>query len=155
MTQLPVQEAPTLRQDEPVAEAVRTLLASGLPALPVVGSEGLLVGLFGEREFMAALFPGYVGELHYAAFVSGQLDEALEKRAACAREPVAQHMNTDHVSVDEDFSDVGLAEVFLHHRVLACRSSVTSARWASSDARRSSDTSPSASLSAPRRSENK
>jgi predicted transcriptional regulator len=67
---------------------------------------------------MAALFPGYVGELHSAAFVSGQLDEALEKRAACAREPVAQHMNTDRVSVDEDFSDVGLAEVFLHHRVL-------------------------------------
>jgi hypothetical protein len=27
-------------------------------------------------------------------------------------------MNTDHVAVDEDFSDVGLAEVFLHHRVL-------------------------------------
>jgi CBS domain-containing protein len=118
MTHLPIEEAPTLRQDEPVAEAVRTLLASGLPALPVVDSGGVLVGLFGEREFMAALFPGYVGELHYAAFVSGQLDEALEKRAACAREPVAQHMNTDHVSVDEDFSDVGLAEVFLHHRVL-------------------------------------
>jgi CBS domain-containing protein len=118
MTQLPVEEAPTLRQDEPVAGAVCTLLSSGLPALPVVDSNGLLVGLFGEREFMAALFPGYVGELHSAAFVSGQLDEALEKRAACAREPVAQHMNTDHVSVDEDFSDVGLAEVFLHHRVL-------------------------------------
>ena len=118
MTQLPVEEAPTLRQDEPVAGAVRTLLSSGLPALPVVDSNGLLVGLFGEREFMAALFPGYVGELHSAAFVSGRLDEAFEKRAACAREPVAQHMNTDRVSVDEDFSDVGLAEVFLHHRVL-------------------------------------
>ncbi len=118
MTHLPVEEAPTLQYDEPVAEAVRTLLASGLPALSVVDSEGLLVGLFGEREFMGALFPGYVGELHYAGFVSSQLDETLEKRAACAREPVAQHMNTDHVSVDEDFSDVGLAEVFLHHRVL-------------------------------------
>jgi predicted transcriptional regulator len=79
---------------------------------------GLLVGLFGEREFMGALCPGYVGELHYSGFVSSQPDETLEKRAACAREPVAQHMNTDHVSVEEDFSDVGLAEVFLHHRVL-------------------------------------
>jgi CBS domain-containing protein len=118
VTQLPVEDAPILRHDEPVADAVRTLLASGLPALPVVDSEGLLVGLFGEREFMAALFPGYVAELHYAAFVPGQLDETLEKRAACAREPVSQHMNKDHVSVEEDFSDVGLAEVFLHHRVL-------------------------------------
>jgi CBS domain-containing protein len=118
VTRLPIEEAPTLQDSNPVAEAVRTLLASGLPALPVVNSEGLLVGLFGEREFIAALFPGYVGELHYAGFVSGRLDEILEKRAACAREPVSQHMNADRVSVDEEFSDTGLAEVFLHHRVL-------------------------------------
>ena len=113
-----VQDAPTLRQDDSVAEAVRAMLASGLPALPVVDADGLLVGLFGEREFTAALFPGYVGELKYAGFVSGEFDKTLETRAACAREPVSQHMNTEHVSVPEDFSDVGLAENFLHHRVL-------------------------------------
>lgn len=118
MTHLPIEETPALRDRDTVADAVRTLLASGLPALPVTDSSGLLVGLFGEREFMAALFPGYVGELHYAGFVPSELDEALEKRAACAREPVAQHMNRDRVSVEEDFSDTGLAEVFLHHRVL-------------------------------------
>jgi predicted transcriptional regulator len=67
---------------------------------------------------MAALFPGYVGELHHAAFVSGLLDEALEKRASCSDEPVAKHMNAEHIAVEEDFSDVALAEVFLHHRVL-------------------------------------
>ena len=118
MTRLPIEEAPTLRDGDTVVDALPTLLESALPALPVVDSNGLLVGLFGEREFLAALFPGYVGQLHYARFVSGQLDEALEKRAACAREPVSQHMNRDHVAVDEDFSDTGLAEVFLHHRVL-------------------------------------
>lgn len=118
MTDTPIEDAPSLRADEPVVDALRTLLASGLPALPVVDAEGALVGLFGEREFMAALFPGYVGELHFAGFVSGRLDEALEKRAACAHEPVSRHMNSDDVSVDEEFSDVGLAEIFLHHRVL-------------------------------------
>ena len=118
MTQLPIEDAPTLSADEGVADAVRTLLASGLPALPVVDAEGRLLGLFGEREFMTALFPGYVGELHYAGFVSGRLDEALEKRAACAHEPVSQHMNKEDVSVEEEFSDIGLAEIFLHHRVL-------------------------------------
>jgi CBS domain-containing protein len=118
VTQLPIEDAPTLSADEGVADAVRTLLASGLPALPVVDAEGRLLGLFGEREFMSALFPGYVGELHYAGFVSGRLDEALEKRAACAYEPVSQHMNKEDVSVEEEFSDIGLAEIFLHHRVL-------------------------------------
>ena len=118
MTEMPIEDAPTVRADEPVIEGVRTLLASGLPALPVVDADGALVGLFGEREFMAALFPGYVGELHYAGFVSGRLDEALERRAACAQEPISRHMSTEDVSVDEEFSDVALAETFLHHRVL-------------------------------------
>jgi CBS domain-containing protein len=113
-----VQEAPAVRQDDTIEQATRALLDSRLPALPVVDAEGLLVGLFGEREFMEALFPGYVGQLGYAGFVSGRLDDALEKRAACRAEPVSQHMNTEHVSVDEEFSDVGVAEVFLHHRVL-------------------------------------
>jgi CBS domain-containing protein len=118
VTKVPIEDAPTLRADETVADGVRTLLASGLPALPVVDADGLLVGLFGEREFMHALFPGYVGELHHAGFVSGRLDEALAKRAACAQEPISRHMNTEDVSVDEEFSDIGLAEIFQHHRVL-------------------------------------
>lgn len=118
MTDVQIEDAPTLSADESVADGLRTLLASDLRALPVVDAGGRLVGLFGEREFMKALFPGYVGELKYAGFVPSELDEALEKRATCAREPIAQHMNPEDVSVDEEFSDVGLAEVFLHHRVL-------------------------------------
>ena len=27
-------------------------------------------------------------------------------------------MNTEHIAVDDDFSDVQIAETFLHHRVL-------------------------------------
>jgi CBS domain-containing protein len=118
VTRIEIQEAQPLREDDRVADAVRALRDSGLPALPVVGGDGKLTGLFGEREFFQALFPGYVGELGYAGFVHGRLDDVLEKRAACSAEPVSEHMNTEHVSVQEDFSDVGVAEVFLHHRVL-------------------------------------
>jgi CBS domain-containing protein len=113
-----VREAPLLRADMTVEEAVRAILDSGLPALPVVAAGGKLVGIFGEREFMAALFPGYVGELRFAGFVSKSLDEALEKRSACRLEPVGKHMNTEHVDVPSDASDVQVAETFLHHRVL-------------------------------------
>jgi len=67
---------------------------------------------------MAALFPGYVRQLGYAGFVPRKLDDALEKRAACRGEPVADHMNTEHIDVGEDVSDVGVAETFLHHPVL-------------------------------------
>jgi CBS domain-containing protein len=113
-----IRDAPTLRDDTPVAEAVRAIAESGLPALPVLDQKGKLAGIFGEREFMAALFPGYVKELRFAGFVGKRLDDVLEKRAACRAEPVGQHMNTEHVDVPTDASDVQVAETFLHHRVL-------------------------------------
>jgi CBS domain-containing protein len=113
-----VRPAPLLRQEDTVGPAVESLLESGLPALPVVGRGERLSGIFGEREFMAALFPGYLKELKYAGFVPGTLDDAIEKRAACRNEPVGDYMNTDHVEVASDFSDAQLAEIFLHHRVL-------------------------------------
>jgi CBS domain-containing protein len=114
-----IREAPLLREDNTVEDAIRAIIDSGLPALPVIAdADGQLVGVFGEREFLAALFPGYVGELRFAGFVRKGLDEALEKRAACRQEPVGEHMTTDHVEVPDDASDVQVAETFLHHRVL-------------------------------------
>jgi CBS domain-containing protein len=113
-----VRHATPLRRDDTVGEAVRNVLDSGLPALPVADARGRLVGIFGEREFMGALFPGYLKELKYAGFVPSTLDDAIEKRAACRYEPVGDYMHTEHVDVDSDFSDTQLAETFLHHRVL-------------------------------------
>lgn len=109
---------PLLHADDPVGTALATLLDSGLPALPVVDAAERYVGIFGEREFMTAVFPGYVGQLRGARFLSHSLDAALERRETCRDEPVRQHMNTEHIDVGPDYSDVQLAETFLHHRVL-------------------------------------
>ncbi len=111
-------DVPALARDETVAEAVRKVVESGLPALPVVDAKEKLCGIFGEREFMAALFPGYVKQLKYAAFVPHSLDDTIEKRSTCRAEPVGDHMNTEHVDLSGDFSDAAVAETFLHHRVL-------------------------------------
>ena len=107
-----------MRTDTLVGEALRTLVDSDLPALPVVDDDGRLAGIFGEREFLEALFPGYLKELGSAFFVPQSLNEALEERSVCAGEPVGRHMNTEHVDVGTDASDLQVAEVFLHHRVL-------------------------------------
>jgi CBS domain-containing protein len=113
-----VREAPLLRTDDTIEDASRTLLDSELPALPVVDSDERFAGIYGEREFMAAVFPGYVKQLKYAGFVSHSLDDALERNEACRQEAVSQHMNTEHVDVPPDYSDLQIAETFLHHRVL-------------------------------------
>jgi CBS domain-containing protein len=114
---LVTRDVPVLRQDDLVRDAVAKLLESGLPALPVADGAKFL-GVFGEREFMEALFPGYVGKLRSASFVTRSMEDVLDKRASCARDTVREHMNAEHVEVGEDFSDMQVAEVFLHHRVL-------------------------------------
>ncbi len=113
-----VREAAVLRRHDTIGDAVRRVLASGLPALPVADDDARLAGIFGEREFMLAVFPGYLKELTYAGFVPSTLDDAIEKRAGCRHEPVANYMNTEHIDVGTDFSDAQVAEIFLHHRVL-------------------------------------
>ena len=113
-----MREAPVLRSDQDVGSALEQILLSGLPGLPVVDGSGRLCGIFGEREFIAALFPKYLGELGSARFVSKALDSLLERRAECRHDPVGRYMTTDHVELRSDYSDAQVAETFLHHRVL-------------------------------------
>jgi CBS domain-containing protein len=113
-----LRDAPVLHVGDTVGHSVRALLESGLPALPVVDERERLYGIFGEREFMAAVFPGYLNILKYAGFVKKDVESALEKRRECTREAVREYANTEHVDVPTDFSDAQVAETFLHHRVL-------------------------------------
>lgn len=111
-------ELVALRDDDTIRTAVEAIIEADAPALPVVDAKGKLRGIFGEREFIGALFPGYLKTLDYAGFVPRSLEQALQKRAGCAAEAVGEHMNTEHVDVGEDHSDTQVAEIFLHHRVL-------------------------------------
>ncbi|KAA0274872.1 MAG: hypothetical protein EDQ89_01475 [Acidobacteria bacterium] len=113
-----IREVEPLAADELVGGAARRVLDSGLPALPAVEADGRFAGIFGEREFMAALFPGYVGELGSAAMVRRSIDDAIDRRLSCREEPIRDHLTVDHVVVGDDYSDTQLAEIFLHHRVL-------------------------------------
>jgi CBS domain-containing protein len=113
-----IQEIEPLRVDESVGTAARRVIEADLPALPVVNEEGEFAGIFGEREFMAALFPGYVAELASARMVSRTIDATIERRVGCRAEPISEYLTTDHVLVEDNYSDTQLAEIFIHHRVL-------------------------------------
>jgi CBS-domain-containing membrane protein len=113
-----LREAPLLRASDTVADAARAVLDSDLPALPVIDERERLLGIFGEREFLGAVFPGYLKELKHAGFVRRSLEDALEKRLSCRSEEVRGYVNTEHIDVTTDFADAEVAEIFLHHRVL-------------------------------------
>lgn len=113
-----IREIEPLGADDLIRAAARRVLDSGLPALPAVERDGSFAGIFGEREFMTALFPGYVGELGSAAMIKRSIDDTIDRRLTCSSEPIRDYLTTDHVSVSDDYSDTQLAEIFLHHRVL-------------------------------------
>jgi CBS domain-containing protein len=113
-----LREIEPLAAEDLVGPAARRVIEAGLPALPAVEEDGRFAGIFGEREFMAALFPGYVGELASAAMISRSVDETIERRSRCSLEPIRRYLTTDHVIVEDEYSDTQLAEIFLHHRVL-------------------------------------
>ena len=113
-----LREPPLLHVTDTVADAVRALLDADLPALPVVDERERLYGIFGEREFLGAVFPGYLKELKYAGMIKRDLEDALEKRQQCRHDEVRKYVHTEHVDVGSDFSDAEVAEIFMHHRVL-------------------------------------
>lgn len=113
-----LREIEPLDADELIGPAARRVVEAGLPALPAVEADGSFAGIFGEREFMAALFPSYLGYLASAAMVSRSVDETIERRSNCSTEPIRRYLTTDHVLVEDTYSDTQLAEIFLHHRVL-------------------------------------
>ncbi len=99
-------------------EAAAALRESRLPAIAVVDAKERVVGLFTDVDLLRGLFPAYLGELRYAAFVPDTLDEAVADSSERRHEPVSKYMNTEHIDVPSDWSDSQIAETFLHHRVL-------------------------------------
>ncbi len=112
-----IREIEPLSVDDTIAVAAARVVEAGLPALPAVDGNGKFAGIFGEREFMAALFPGYLSELASSAMIRRTIDETIERRS-CGQEPIRKYLTTDHVVVEDEYSDTQLAEIFLHHRVL-------------------------------------
>ncbi len=117
LTKSVIRQVPLLRADDRVADASAALVSAELPALPVVDPDGALLGIFGELELIEALFPGYLGALKSAAFVSASIEDVIEKRLECRFDPVSKHTNTEHIAAGPDHSDTQLAETFLHHGV--------------------------------------
>jgi CBS domain-containing protein len=113
-----LREITPLHESDPVGYAAKRVMQEDLPALPVVDDEGTFVGLFGEREFMEAMFPAYVGTLASARMIRRSIDETIERRIGCREEPISAYLTRDEVLVEDDYSDTQLAETFLHHRVM-------------------------------------
>ncbi len=95
------------------ADAVKELFAARVPAVAVLDDARRVVGMLGERDVVAAVFPRYLAELRHTSFVP---DEALglDERARKAREePVGTYARIVE-TLDAGESQTHAAERFMH-----------------------------------------
>jgi CBS domain-containing protein len=103
----------SVRRGAPFLEAARALLDAETSAIAVLGDEDRVVGVFTDDDFLRGLFPGYLEELHYTAFLVEDGELLLASIEAAAGEPVDRYMR-EPVTVEIDSSVAHVVERFLH-----------------------------------------
>ena len=106
----------TLNEDDSIREAARRLSIDQLTDLPVVDPSGKMVGLFGEKELIQALSPRYLRGLRDTHFIARDFEDVSDEATKVMDMPVADFMRREFATLDEDFSVLHAAELFLHKR---------------------------------------
>jgi CBS domain-containing protein len=105
-----------LYETDPLREAARRLSVEQLTDLPVVGPDGRIVGLFGEKELIEALAPSYLDELRDTGFVARDFEDIADEASKVIDEPLARFMCRQYATLEPDFSLLHCCELFLHNR---------------------------------------
>lgn len=111
-----VQWIEPLGEGDELAHAADRIAAAG-DGLPVVDSDGRLVGYLTERDLLEALFPAYLQEFRNTEFLTRDFPSLVRKARDAAKTTVADHMSRDPVHIDLDDSESHAAELFLHHGI--------------------------------------
>lgn len=105
-----------LAQDDTVREGARRLSIEQLTDLPVVDSGGVLIGIFGEKELIEALSPRYLQSLRDTTFIARDFEDISDEADKVMDRPVSDFMRKEYATLEEDFSTLHAAELFLHKR---------------------------------------
>jgi CBS domain-containing protein len=100
MTQQPA----ALQRTDPVTKAVKLFLDHRMLGIPVIEADGRYAGMFVRSTLIALLLPRVlsheeltpeIGHLIDVGFVTETLEDARERFASVANDPVERHMRTD------------------------------------------------------------
>jgi CBS domain-containing protein len=105
--------AASVRESASFAEAAEALFRAEVSAIAVVDGVGRVRGVFGERDVLRAVFPGYIRELRHTSFLPDDQAGLDQRRREVADRPVVDFARAvDVLSADE--SETHAAERFLH-----------------------------------------
>lgn len=93
-------------------DALKTLIEMDMSGLPVIDSEGILMGVFTEREILKAIVPVYVRQV--GAFVYGEDSKGeIKKLAQLEKFSVKDLMRKEVPTINEDTSLTEASKIML------------------------------------------
>jgi CBS domain-containing protein len=109
--------AVTITPDTSEREALKVLLESNVPGVPVVDEEGLLVGFVTDGHLLDSALPQYLKIMEDVSFISEAGDRWVDYFAGSADRPVGEVMSTEVSQVEVGASEVVAAHKMVHDGV--------------------------------------
>lgn len=111
-----VKDVVSIKPDNNAKEALTLLFKMQISGLPVIDTQGRLVGMFTEKDILTAILPSYIEKV--GRFVYEENPKSIKKKfEGLVNLTVSQLMRKDVVTVDENASLCEVAHLILTQKV--------------------------------------
>jgi CBS domain-containing protein len=112
ISEIATRDVVSVRPDVSAKEALDLLFKMQISGLPVINTDGKLVGMFTEKEILSYLLPSYVERV--GRFIYDQNPKAIKKKfSELSKLNVSQLMRKDVVTTTEDTALCEVARIML------------------------------------------
>ena len=103
--------------DAPAREALRIMLDTRVPGVPVVDEDGNLMGVVTDAVLLDSAVPKYLKYVENLSFVTENADKWVHYITQCADKPVRELMSGEVSSIDVKHSEIEAAHKMVHDGV--------------------------------------
>ena len=106
----------SIKPDDNAKDALNLLFKMQISGLPVINTQGKLVGMFTEKDILSQILPSYLEKI--GRFVYEENPKSIKKKFQdLTNLPVSQLMRKDVITIDEEASLCEVARLMLTKRV--------------------------------------
>ena len=106
--------AVSVTPDTPTRAVLKILAENNIPGVPVVDTEGYLIGFVSDGHLLASALPKYMVDMEDLSFVREGTDTWVRYLAESADRPVSEVMSKEVSSVELGKSEVAVAHKMVH-----------------------------------------
>ena len=106
--------AVSVTPDTPTRAVLKILAENNIPGVPVVDTEGYLIGFVSDGHLLASALPKYMADIKDLSFVREGTDTWVRYLAQSADQPVSEVMSREVSSVELGKSEVAVAHKMIH-----------------------------------------